>query len=425
MLSESRIDTPTKGRIINTTARLASGCKGQPPYSLDSKRLTDEVFRFCRGLLRTDGWLDVVVSAAALVRRYGFVPLEEVWFPENPVQYEDADWIYLGLQHLNRLGQENRVNNPWDDQVEPALGGFLELLHRGASLESPPKECLEVILEALSGKGVLPSLALCILHRAQAWFLDPNLQPLLEQYSVWSQVGQIVLEKESLWVAAGRRYIEMGGNLSKVTFWKTKIQQDIATWITVFSVGSWGTHDSDQQKIFLTVTRNLWVPDPIENCTFPDISVECWALALTALSNVWESFHYTLDASQQLAILARCTVNAALDVHYYDISRITRWAARTVFSTRLGASLTLAAQNAEAAISESNTGDEEHVALQRIAKLINTLGHKIATEFELGSGQVEISGEAKAYQHRQELQRLFQAELDTVEASLKTKSVPS
>ncbi|KAJ7487316.1 hypothetical protein B0H11DRAFT_2230639 [Mycena galericulata] len=199
------------------------------------------------------------------------------------------------------------------------------------------------------------------------------------------------------------------------------VYNNLPNWITAFShrgddVWSPWVFNSFVEK-FIAVIRTIWVLDWDPPYKFRNSSEESWALAIEALSNVWQSFAFTPTPVRLFIQLSKSTVLVSFKMVYYP--RLWEKNAlssplRAIFASKLGTSLLKAAQIASNTISATNTG-LENTNIQQIAQFLDALGGKIGTDFEPGSGEVEISGETKAYQNWGELRKHFNAELNRLE----------
>ncbi|KAJ7510908.1 hypothetical protein B0H11DRAFT_2402442 [Mycena galericulata] len=441
-LQSTTIDNSLIAKIIYTAAQLERQIVVQQGIEesthsdgefldLDLVRALSE---FCCGLSRNEGWLDVVISAASIATSR--VP---TWLSHGHVlmylqlnthrmgsnlKTPDIDWIYLALQHVQqRLEKEQDIRDPdkdeWDADTTLLVDKLLRVLLCSGSLPgTPPVESLHVILRALSCPRGVSTTAFIVFHWAQSWFLDPTLQPIIQQYPVWSRLGYIA---GSYVVPLVEYFVEMGSNISNSAIWMPLIYQDLPNWITSFShrgddVWSPWVFNSFVEK-FIAVIRTIWVLDWDPPYKFRNISEESWALAIEALSNVWQSFAFTPTPVRLFIQMSKSTVLVSFKMVYYP--RLWEKNAlssplRAIFASKLGTSLLKAAQNARNTISATNTG-LENTNIQQIAQFLDALGGKIGTDFEPGSGEVEIGGETKAYQNWGELRKHFNAELNRLE----------
>ncbi|KAJ7734498.1 hypothetical protein DFH07DRAFT_780296 [Mycena maculata] len=161
-----------------------------------------------------------------------------------------------------------------------------------------------------------------------------------------------------------------------------------------------------------------------------DNTERSWALAMTALSNVWEEFDTQAwgkyEFTPEFVRLVCCTVSTSLRVRYTIwCPSSERWddilfprACRAVFASQLGAALIWAAQEARDAIAAVNMAPDHTHSLQRVADFLDAVGRKIGIDFEPGSGEVEILGEVKPHTDWDDLKNIFMVIVETLEKSL-------
>ncbi|KAF8176446.1 hypothetical protein K438DRAFT_2022634 [Mycena galopus ATCC 62051] len=431
-LQRTTIDSRLVARIITTTTQLAS--KGfyqnqKDRVGADSNQtledLMTETARFCTAFLPVEGQLDVLLSAAILVRLETPRDILNYYFASE-IQAQDLEGLYLALEYTQQSRGEDL--NTWDSHGILAGESLLQLLLCAAeTVPAPPPKTLMVILRALRAPGDMPRIAYSILTRKR-WLLNPNLESLMRQYGVWSHLGSIAVRHPTR--TSGPEYFKMGANLAQISIWKPCIHQNLAVWMVVFcGMESWQLDDASASD-FNSGTRNIWVPDWAEEQGFADKVEENWALGLTALSKFWTESKFTSDASQEFIALTRCTVAASLRRSYFiwDYSiggypptyeKIIPSTFRAVFGFQLSTSLIRAAQVARNAVQASDIPQDTQ-PLHLIAGLLETLGHKIGTDFESGSGEIHIGGKNIAYGDWEELEKVFQTELDALEKSLRT-----
>ncbi|KAJ7178285.1 hypothetical protein C8R46DRAFT_1076254 [Mycena filopes] len=206
--------------------------------------LTQAMLEFCPRLPREHGWLDLVVSAASLVRMdsrsfaayHGFASLPVI----GPVQLQP---LYLAVAHVQR---PLHVGDPWDGETTLAIDGLLQALAYNESLPAnPPIESLTIILRALSEPTNVALSACLLLSRAKAWFLDPRLQPVMQQRSVMHLIGQTVLKYKGMsgseWLgtyssAIKVSYFGLMESLASIPQWQSTLWPELPTWLEVFPI---------------------------------------------------------------------------------------------------------------------------------------------------------------------------------------------
>ncbi|KAJ7487336.1 hypothetical protein B0H11DRAFT_1116475 [Mycena galericulata] len=415
VLQTATIDPPLVKRIIRTTHQLMNETAGHDYLYFSSRELkilVKEMSGFCATFPRVDEWLDIAVIAATL-GRLDSESWNHIGFYSHNVP--NMEWIYMALEHIQQSSGSDDIGT-WDSYSIMAFENLLQLLACSSTLtEIPALGSLRMILQALCADGDISLIAAVVLHEKENWLLDPNLQSIMQQYSVWSQLGRVAIEHSDFKVY----YIGLGGRLANTAHWKPFIYQDLPTWITtnVFGHDRWG-RDFFMHETFMSVIRNIWAPDFEEHHKFADDTEKSWALAISALSNVWKNLEFIATPTKEIIRLARCTISASLCDKYFiwSSSSTSGWdekrlasAVRGIFASRLGASLTHAARNIVLA-SHFTT----HV---RIADLLAVLGNKLGNEFESGHGEVVIGGEKKEYKDWDGLNDYLVAELDALEDS--------
>ncbi|KAJ7487302.1 hypothetical protein B0H11DRAFT_2015129, partial [Mycena galericulata] len=436
-LQSKIIDNSTVAKIIHTTAQLQKQVvvtQEMDDFDRAPQNLIRALSEFCCSLSREPGWLDVIVSAVTIAPsrappRHHMGIWEKT--SETGSKLLEVDWIYLALQHVQqRWGKERKERNirdpkKWDANSTLVVDNLLQaLLFSGSPPRSPLAESLHMILCALSCPGRVSVTAFFVLHWGQSWFLDRTLQPIMQQYPVWSHLSQIVLSNGGS--GFGGEFLEMGSSGSNISVWKPLIYQELPAFIAAFPgrrSDTWGyfiwNYNSTRLSQFIELIRTIWVLDWDPPCKFKDSTEESWALAIEALSNVWQNFAFLPIPFHAFIQLVECTVLLAFKVNYSDWGcgeiRLSR-RLRAIFVPKLGTSLGQAAQNARNMIPDPDTAPE-NTNIQQIAQFLDALGNKIGTEFEETSGEVEIGGETKAYEDWRDLRKHFYTELNRLEKS--------
>ncbi|KAJ6482021.1 hypothetical protein DFH09DRAFT_1463649 [Mycena vulgaris] len=440
-LQVAPIDTALIARIIKTTAQLARNLVVRNPVLGANLSVATEASNFCSFFLRLGGSLDVLVSAVMLARFESLEQLVDVVGHSN-LETQDIEWVYMALAHVQQLWEETRGNaehpDEWDASTTFAVDSLLHhLLAFGASahLTIPPLPAVNVILQAASISGDISFTAFLILCKAESWFVDPTLKPIMQRSEVWFHLGRITIALANYSEGSGvaELYTKMGRSLVNTDWGKSLISQDLPNWINAFTgKEEWGD-TSWVTGNFSSVVRTVWALELDKQYNFSDESEESWALAVSALSKVWDSFEY--PNLHKFIPLARCTVTTFLRVQY----KLPSWPfhqrnisldCRIIFGSQLGKALVKAAAHArrvaparKADVEDdpgniSSSGAQEKQTLERAVKILEALGQKIGTEFDLTRGEVSLGGSKKHYRDWAELQKHFLAELDDLEASL-------
>ncbi|KAJ7790092.1 hypothetical protein B0H13DRAFT_2394680 [Mycena leptocephala] len=299
-------------KILNTTANLGKKrIRHQYPPRKDTHNLLKEIAMFCNS--RADGQLDVLVSATTLARVDNIKAWEGIWNGFASTNTQEVGWIYLALEYVQNSWEANSNSaadaNRWDSNTALEVESVLQmLLHVGPGVppHRPTAQSLRVILQAVSTNSDISYYALRILHANPAWFTDPDMGQIIRKSSVWSHLGHIAFDNPG---ATRDCYIELGRNISSIPEWKPIMYKDLVPWIAVFFSGGWESRYLRLES-FISVVRNVWVANFDAQSPFKDKAQESWALALTALANVWETFHFTEPPTcPDFVPLASCTVS--------------------------------------------------------------------------------------------------------------------
>ncbi|KAJ7154051.1 hypothetical protein C8R46DRAFT_1118554 [Mycena filopes] len=316
-------------RILQLTAALNKRLVLQTPRSVRSVEqvpLIEAMLEFCSCLPRHHGWLDLVVSAASLTR-LGLNELRDSrleWQQRSQIDAFKLQPLYLALENVQqRLVHDGDVApDAWDGETTLAIDGLLQALACNESLPANLSiESLTIILRALSASTDVAFTAYLLLGRAKSWFMDPRLQPVMQQLSVMHHLGRIALEyQESMGYInfVTSSYVELMQSLATIPEWRSALWLGLPTWMALFPqdnfTGGYGTPD-----IFTSVIRGVWVSEFKEpETSFASERDYCVALALTALASVWEGADAS-SAPARIVQLARNTVNTALSFVLYDV----------------------------------------------------------------------------------------------------------
>ncbi|KAJ7154045.1 hypothetical protein C8R46DRAFT_1118539, partial [Mycena filopes] len=308
-------------RILQLTAALNKRLVLYTPRSVRSAEavlLIEAMLEFCSHLPREHGWLDLVVSAASLTK-VGLSDLRDIHSDASqpvtvfhPRAFPKIDAlklqpVYMALEHVQQqLLDSGGVDVPvWDGETTLAIDGLLQVLACNEALPASPSiKSLSIILRALSEPTDVAFTAYLLLGRARAWFLDPQLQPVMHQFCVMQHLGRLVLKyQDSALVTTS--YIELIQNLVPIPEWRSALWPELPTWIALFP----NAHYNWMPQIFISVIRSIWAAEFDEPAAgFASAYEFCVALTLAALANVWNDADVSSPPGQIIP-LARQTVN--------------------------------------------------------------------------------------------------------------------
>ncbi|KAJ7744399.1 hypothetical protein B0H16DRAFT_1889666 [Mycena metata] len=285
-------------RIVSTTFRLGKDL-GHPGHPTHLRRAMVEASYFCSTLPRIPRWLDIALSAITLVRVKSPITFRAVQgphFQHKQTEPYPTDWIYIALEHLSSSLYRDRE---WDPQITVTVQGLLQALACDDAAEIPTSQGLHIILTTLSGPGPISAAALLVLYAKPSWFLEPTLQSILHAYPVLRSLGRIALTCPPY----AQNYIALAASISNLAEWKPCFT-DLVTWITVFGGTDWHGDDmwgiemlESSRENFLLVLRNIWLQDFDDRVGFTDDNEKCSVMAITALTNAWDTFSWS-SASQ-------------------------------------------------------------------------------------------------------------------------------
>jgi hypothetical protein len=434
-LRSSTMDSTVLAEIIYITVKFAEKLLGEPKKRAtfidkaifdEQVRLTQEMSLFCSTIARVDGWLDTVMLAAKLVRVHvdhlGEIhsllslppsrsnkPLRLPEFGAQAIQ-----WIYLALEHVKRLWQENVADGEdsteWDSNTALTVDGLLQVLGCNDSLpESPPVESLHIILRALSAPTDVAYTAFLVLTRAKAWFEDHNLLPILDRFSVVHHLGRVALKYPIL----AAPYARMIQDFTAQPEWKSALFRELPTWIAVCSEPRLAWRGRPWQgELFIPVMQDVWVPKFDEHHLLWTLGLKRKGLTFMALTNVWGIYDFTTTPSctpsERFLQLVRCTVSTALQRADPRTPPDRRYPP-SIFYSRLCDALRQAATNARNAVHDASgslDSGASHYPFQRMADLLDSLARKLESGFAAGD------------QVWEELKTQLEAEINALEESL-------
>ncbi|KAF7360759.1 hypothetical protein MVEN_00807900 [Mycena venus] len=218
-------------RVIDTTAKLASKSTNTSRDFIDDaevKNLMTEISRFCVTFPSRPESLQLFVSAATLAE-LGARRLQYAEFTLT----QSVEWICPALRHIQCLREENSSmggdNEEWDSMTGSLLQ-FLAFTDASKLPDQLPSELFSIILWALSAPSSASLSAFLVLSQAKKWLLDPNLQPLMDRATMWSQLGRVALE----YPGVKARYYRLGQYLTDIPEWKSAIYHNPLPWLTAF-----------------------------------------------------------------------------------------------------------------------------------------------------------------------------------------------
>jgi hypothetical protein len=261
-------------------------------------------------------------------------------------------------------------NNEWINMnAARAAWLFNALLYHDAPLA---KEHVHLLLLALSLPGLISRYVaqLLLQDNIKKWFLDEELQHILQEGCLWTLLMRVFPRFLSL--RAG--LIALGHTLASIPAWQPFIREQLSSWIMLFYKSLFGRMEVDMREVekYNSVLCQIWNID-VGEYGFIDDSEKALGLTFVALSNLWaESDFGDPSAWGKLLENLHCTGWMVLRdgyVSYEAVARAHEWISVeitpqfiTVFSQPLHSSLI----RATAAIKALAVGANNPSALQEV-----------------------------------------------------------
>ncbi|KAF7348692.1 hypothetical protein MVEN_01388000 [Mycena venus] len=383
-LQTNQVSMDITVKIIDTTRRLANYTHFVWDQDL-YPNLRSPIFHFCCSLPCTEGWVGVVLAAGLLAKPF------MAWD-----QHYDGDpgWIYKTLECVQTFMNNTEWVNMNADRVAKL---FNALLHHNAP---PVKEHIHLLLQALSLPGDISRHAaqLFFQDNIKNWFLDDELQHILQDGSLWTSLIRVF--RGFSFLAEG--FIKLGHTLASIPTWEPFIREKPSAWIMLYfyqnrngmRVTGWPAVEK-----YNSVLSQLWNPD-VGKYDFTDENEKALGLTIVALSKLWEDIDLDNPSvwSEILQILWCTSAVVLLDrypIHPLSWEEMDDGGQRLVcaeitpcfitsFSERLHSSLILATRaiNEFTFTSDNPSGSQEVLpgkkgVLENIARIMQTLGNKM------------------------------------------------
>ncbi|KAJ7769401.1 hypothetical protein B0H16DRAFT_1881938 [Mycena metata] len=435
-------------KLLDIATQLAVAVELAPRFDERDtlSNLVREMSNFCNKFPRAEGWLEVMVMAGGFGRtglaelkiihqrtRFGIGNTLNPPLPRFDIR--EIAWIYMALEHVQKSWQEDLdiEDGVWNSDTTRAIDGLLQVLSCNESLpDTPPVSSLQIILRALSSTADVAATAFLVLARAKLWFLNPDLQSVMLQFSVWHHMGRVARyykRKNRVWEdVITDSYQELVQHVASQPEWKSALFDELPTCIAVFSDPSGPRRwiKEPQTSNFVFILQNIWVPQFAKidgnqlQIQFTDAGQQCTALCLVALSDVWESYDVSKSSLEQFLQLVRCTVSTALLTWNRILSPLEDL--EPVFTSRLCGALTQAAVNARQSTQvgvlgslDANPSNVEIHPARRMTELLEMLSHKLEIEFNRPDHKRDTP-----LQDRNALRNELETEIDLWEKSLET-----
>ncbi|KAJ7186432.1 hypothetical protein C8R46DRAFT_1057179 [Mycena filopes] len=405
-LHSSTIDGSVVERTIHVTAELARKCTAYGDRRnnlIHSLQLFQAVSHLCPTIPQLIAWEEVVISACGLARVGNTYDLGQVYSlsaESTPPSVEaDTKWIYMALEHVQRSLKQSETNSTtWDHNTTYIVDSLMQVLACGRShiRASPPLECLDLILQALSEPTDVAYTALLVLHRARHhWFPNADLRPHMQRHSIVHHLGVLArrfVRPTLLPDDTHELYLDIIQTIAAEPEWRSFLFAELPTWIEMFLFYRWEqrSHTSDA---FIFVTRSVWAPDfDHTQWQLQNFSERCAGVAFEALANTWERYDFgTSSAVKNFFPMARWTITTVLDLQPYWNQQQEEFDYRPmlpphllpVFSSRLCKSLRQAAINSRNASHGVGSSRSMSISLSPgVAQFLEDTAQKLTTALQ-------------------------------------------
>ncbi|KAJ7323979.1 hypothetical protein DFH08DRAFT_817455 [Mycena albidolilacea] len=306
-LKTNQISMDFAGKIIWTTHQLAKRSKDNEVWNFNEDDRLSMIYKFCGQLPQSGGWVQVVLATGLLAEEWYFRS-------KKPSEYQvSTGWVY---EALKRISVEDNVK--WDSETEAGVAGLLLALYY---CDTPPlKDHVQAILQVLLTTGKSPRKESTLTRNAgllllktnlENWFQDPDLEPILQEASVWARLI-------TQWIPQAGDYdmdhkgILLGYILSKLPSWQPYLKQHLCSWITLFFQSKW-----DLAAKYNSVLMKIWQP-ATGGYTFTDSDEEALGLTYAALSQGWQEFNFSSsEALAKVTSWLRCSSRVLLRETFY------------------------------------------------------------------------------------------------------------
>ncbi|KAJ7709427.1 hypothetical protein B0H16DRAFT_648657 [Mycena metata] len=294
-----------------------------------------------------------------------------------------VEWVYRALEKV----QISRFD---------VIADLLRVLyHSRPILGKPTSLSLQTILSALSrtvngpssqdGHDRVRTIVLKVFFSADHWFQDPELRPILQQESVWINLGGLFHPD----------YINLGDRLCSMSEWKQIISLDLPGWLANFpriKGTHWESWESTRKE-FWSVLSRVWDADEHEADEFGN--EKSLVMIFSALAKTWNHVDFSnltgIQYRRHVKLLG-CTASQVFysRIVFYEVQYPSQRFKDTIIPC-LGKALDRAAERAKNEII-NNPSIEQNLknGITAIAKLLSRLA--LTTNGELRNGQPKDDG---------------------------------
>ncbi|KAJ7820013.1 hypothetical protein B0H14DRAFT_3736387 [Mycena olivaceomarginata] len=364
---------------------------------------------------------------------------DSAYLHSKPETY-DVEWIYRTLESLHNAHHLSH----------DLIAHLLQILSVCHSIHGKPSaDSLRLILSSFPvssassphpTRNLIKKFALRVFCRADHWFSDDELGPILAEESVWPSFAQ-----DDLY------YASLGEKLSNTPRWKSIISQDLPGWLVQSFLsrseqreqrneGEEKEQMENQRKNFLTVLSRVWDADEAEAAQFGNEKTH--VMMFTALANAWDRIDFSnpqVHHNGWIVKLLECTVSTAfsarIDVLFWQTSVVRRHQVehqvehpsqkfKDTIMVRLGDAVARAGERVKQEIGRNPVEqDSESGVINGVAEFLARFALFIHGELR-NLQQLEGSG-SDEYEHWDGLQHTWLAEVSALHQSFEAVSPSS
>ncbi|KAJ7670667.1 hypothetical protein DFH06DRAFT_140350 [Mycena polygramma] len=378
------------------------------------EQYTPVIYLFCNSLPHWEGWIHVVLATGWLTARGPY----ELYSDSS----EDGAWVHEALDCIAAPAAGN--GGDWDTRTTVGVAGLLSaLIYYRVPVD---KNHIYILLRALELPGHPSENAVALLvHDDQfAWFQDQELQPILQDASVWSSIMHIAVRRNQLNLTTS--CIHMGYKLVQMTYWKPQVLAELCPWLTIFlHTDQIYNLPAEIDEYSSVLERACLVRGREEECcgvkyNLSNGDYRAFGLLYRVLCNIWGDFKATMSEVTQTYIpWLRCTTLVVKKM--FSCGAAVTYGFLTMFCVPLRDSLLQAATLVRHALGKDGQADSPDLSqewqkvLESFAKILEDIANQIPTDADLENGSLlerRLTVNTRAEQ--------IEKEIDHIETVLKT-----
>ncbi|KAJ6556651.1 hypothetical protein DFH09DRAFT_1084729 [Mycena vulgaris] len=341
----------------------------------------------------------------------------------NPMA--DVEWVYDTVEELE-------ASQPMDPAV---FGDFLQVFVYYGHVPHTVKPTTAIfrgILWALTPDathGSTQILAFELLCAAHRWFQDNELRLVLQEHSVWANLGLILNKARDVYYPdvvhqMTAHYITLGAELSQTSEWQSIIMEDLTGWLANLPTLLIGfKEETESTQEFCAVICRLWEAEAAEGTE--SVGVKLLVAAFTGLTSVWNHFDFPISLEiHRVVRLVECTVSTAFCARISTAGNCSVPVYRTIslndgltdrfkniIMPKLCHAVVRVAERAKEEASTLDLAPDLKVLLIHVTELMLKLASTINGELRNGWSQGEADTQGDEFQYWTGLKKTFEKDL--------------